>query len=67
MGTNFLYSDNNKRYHSYDYYLKSKYGMKVFKVALDGGFTCPNRDGSKSSEGCIFCSTSGAGEFAGSR
>ncbi len=67
MNNNFPFSNSNKHYHSYDYYLKNKYDSKVFKVALDGGFTCPNRDGSKSTEGCIFCSKQGAGEFAGSR
>ena len=46
-----------------DYY-KEKYGCKVYKLAVDGGFTCPNRDGSLSSEGCIFCSALGSGEFA---
>lgn len=67
MQHTFVFSNSNKRYHTYDYYLKQKYQSKVFKVALDGGFSCPNRDGSKSSEGCIFCSRAGAGEFAGSR
>lgn len=61
----FLYSNTNKRYHTYDYYLKQKFGGKVFKVALNGGFSCPNRDGTKSSDGCIFCSQAGAGDFAG--
>lgn len=46
-----------------DYY-KEKYGCKVYKLALDGGFTCPNRDGTLSTGGCIFCSQYGGGEFA---
>ena len=46
-----------------DYY-KEKYGCKVYKLSLDGGFTCPNRDGSVGTGGCIFCSASGGGEFA---
>ena len=46
-----------------DYY-KEKFGCKVYKLSLDGGFTCPNRDGSLSTGGCIFCSTLGGGEFA---
>ena len=46
-----------------DYY-KEKFGCKVYKLSLDGGFTCPNRDGSISTGGCIFCSALGGGEFA---
>lgn len=46
-----------------DYY-KEKFGCKVYKLSLDGGFTCPNRDGSISTGGCIFCSAMGGGEFA---
>lgn len=45
-------------------YLKSKFGRKVIKLALDGGFTCPNRDGSKGTGGCLFCSVSGSGDMA---
>jgi radical SAM protein (TIGR01212 family) len=48
-------------------YLKSKYGCKVYRIALDGGFTCPNRDGKISTGGCIFCSAGGSGDFAESR
>ncbi|MCR5595118.1 MAG: TIGR01212 family radical SAM protein [Lachnospiraceae bacterium] len=44
--------------------LKEKYGCKVYKIALNGGFTCPNRDGTCGSRGCIFCSEGGSGEFA---
>lgn len=46
-------------------YLKSTFGCKVYKIALNGGFTCPNRDGTLDSRGCIFCSAGGSGEFAG--
>ena len=56
-----------KRFNSLDYYLKNSFGEKVFKVSLDGGFTCPNRDGTLSNKGCIFCSESGSGEFTGNR
>lgn len=57
----------NKRFHSLNYALKSEFGEKIYKVSLDGGFTCPNRDGKVGSSGCIFCSDSGSGEFAGDR
>lgn len=56
--------DANKPYNSLSAYLKKKYGEKIFKIALDGGFTCPNRDGTKGEKGCIFCSAGGSGEFA---
>lgn len=59
----FIYSDTNKRYHTYDYYLRHTFGTKVAKITLDGGFTCPNRDGTCGTSGCIFCSPEGAGEF----
>lgn len=55
-----------KRYHSLDYDLKQAYGEKVYKITLNGGMTCPNRDGKAGSGGCIFCSASGSGDFAGS-
>ena len=48
-------------------YLKDKYGQKVYKIALDGGFTCPNRDGTIDTRGCIFCSAGGSGDFAEDR
>lgn len=60
-----LWSD--KRYHSLNYFLREKFGSKVFKIALDGGFSCPNRDGTISSGGCLFCSARGSGDFAGDR
>lgn len=52
------------RYRSVSTYLKDKFGEKTIKLAIDGGFTCPNRDGAKGTGGCIFCSDSGSGEFA---
>ncbi len=55
-----------KRYHSMDYDLKKRYGEKIYRIALDGGMTCPNRDGTVGNGGCIFCSASGSGDFAGS-
>ena len=61
----FLYSDSNKRYHTLDYFYKHKFGCKVFKISLNGGFTCPNIDGTVGTRGCIYCSSSGSGEFAG--
>lgn len=48
-------------------YLKDSFGCKVYKIALDGGFTCPNRDGTVGTDGCIFCSKGGSGDFAESR
>ncbi|MEE0969233.1 MAG: TIGR01212 family radical SAM protein [Clostridia bacterium] len=60
----FLYSDSNKRYHTYDYYMKKKYGGKCAKIPLDAGFTCPNIDGKCGIGGCIYCSGRGSGDFA---
>jgi len=57
----------NKRYHTLNYYFRDKFGEKVFKVSLDAGFTCPNRDGKVAKGGCIFCSSRGSGDFAGNR
>lgn len=54
---------DNKRYNNLNYFLRHKFGEKVFKISLDGGFTCPNRDGSISHKGCIFCSLRGSGDF----
>ena len=48
-------------------YLKEKYGQKIYKIAIDGGFTCPNRDGRLDTRGCIFCSAGGSGDFAEDR
>ncbi len=58
---------NGKRYHSLNYFLREKFGEKVFKISLDGGFSCPNRDGKVSKGGCVFCSVRGSGDYAGSR
>ncbi|MGV8982159.1 TIGR01212 family radical SAM protein [Clostridium sp.] len=57
----------DKKYHSLNYFLRDKFGDKVFKIALDGGFSCPNRDGTISSAGCLFCSERGSGDFGGDR
>ena len=65
MTNNFKYSFDNKRYHTWNYHLQQKFGKKVFKVSLNGGFTCPNIDGTKGVGGCIYCSSSGSGDFAG--
>lgn len=62
----FIYSDDNKRYHTWNYHLRHKFGCKVMKIALNAGFTCPNIDGTKGTGGCSYCSSSGSGDFAGS-
>lgn len=54
-------------YLSFNKYLKDKFGQKVYKISLDGGFTCPNRDGKTGTRGCFFCSKGGSGDFAESR
>ena len=53
----------DKCYHSLDYEIKARYGEKLYKLSLDGGFTCPNRDGRIGRGGCIFCSAGGSGDF----
>lgn len=58
---------NNERFYKLNTYLKEKFNEKIYKVSLDGGFTCPNRDGKISNKGCLFCSDVGSGEFAGNR
>lgn len=55
---------NEKRYHSLDYELKKTYGEKIYRLSLNAGMTCPNRDGTLGSGGCIFCSAGGSGDFA---
>ena len=55
---------NGRRYYSLDCYLKETFGEKLYKLSLNGGMTCPNRDGKISTGGCIFCSEGGSGEFA---
>lgn len=57
-------SDTNKRYYTYDYYLRKTFGGKCMKIPLDAGFTCPNIDGKCSVGGCIYCSPRGSGDFA---
>ncbi len=56
----------DKRYYSLDYYLKQTFGEKVYRLSLNGGMTCPNRDGTLDTRGCIFCSAGGSGDFAAS-
>ena len=55
---------HGRPYYSLDAFLKNTYGEKLYKIAVDAGFTCPNRDGTLGSGGCIFCSAGGSGEFA---
>lgn len=55
------------QYYSFNTYLRERFGCKVYKIALDGGFTCPNRDGTCGTRGCIFCSRGGSGDFAADR
>ena len=54
--------DNNKRYNNLNDFLKNKFGERVLKICIDGGFTCPNRDGTCGTGGCIFCGERGSGE-----
>ncbi|MDP4144546.1 MAG: TIGR01212 family radical SAM protein [Bacillota bacterium] len=56
-----------KRYYSLNNFLRKKFNGKVFKISLDAGFSCPNRDGTISTGGCVFCSERGSGDFAGNR
>ena len=58
---------DDKRYYSVNSYVKEKYGVKMYKLALHGGMTCPNRDGKVGNRGCIFCSQGGSGDFAASQ
>lgn len=58
---------SGKRYRSLNHDLRERFGGKVMKISLDGGFSCPNRDGTLSFDGCIFCSERGSGDFAGDR
>ncbi len=55
----------NKKFYSYNYFLRQKFNCKVIKIPIDCGFTCPNRDGTVGVGGCIFCSNNGSGDFAG--
>lgn len=61
------YFTKEKHYNTLNNYYKSKYNTKIIKIALNGNFSCPNRDGVFSDKGCIFCSESGSGDFAGDR
>ena len=61
----FLYSLDNKRYHTLNYHVKNKYKQKIVKISLNAGFSCPNMDGTVGHGGCIYCSKSGSGDFAG--
>ena len=65
MENKFKYSNSNKRYHTLDYFYKNKFNCKVFKVSLNAGFSCPNIDGTVGYGGCIYCSSSGSGDYAG--
>ncbi len=65
MSEKFPYTLDNKRYHTYNFFLRNKFGGKVMKISLNGGFTCPNIDGTKGFGGCTYCSSSGSGDFAG--
>lgn len=58
---------NNDKFYKLNNFLKENFKEKIYKVSLDGGFTCPNRDGKISNKGCLFCSDKGSGEFAGDR
>lgn len=60
----YRYSDTNKRYYTYDYYLRSTFGGKCMKIPIDAGFTCPNIDGRCGVGGCVYCSPRGSGDFA---
>ncbi len=62
MNNPFPFSNDNKRYYTINYYFKKKYNSKVAKIPLNAGFTCPNRDGTKGTGGCTFCSSMGSGD-----
>ena len=61
----FPYSTDNKRYHTFNYDLRQRYGTKVYRVPLNTNLSCPNRDGTCGLGGCSFCNEEGSGEFAG--
>lgn len=65
MNNKFKYSDDNKRYHTLNYFYKHKFNSKVFKISLNAGLSCPNIDGTVGKGGCIYCSNSGSGEYGG--
>ena len=60
----YKYTDTNKRYYTYDYYLRTNFGGKCAKIPIDAGFSCPNIDGRCGVGGCIYCSGRGSGDFA---
>lgn len=64
---NFPFPSDGKRYYTWNRYLRDKFDQKIFKVALDAGFDCPNRDGTVAFGGCTFCSVAGSGDFAGDK
>lgn len=57
------FRETGKRFYPYFFFLKQRYGGRVAKIPLDGGFTCPNRDGTKGTGGCVYCSACGSGDF----
>ncbi|HLR11126.1 MAG TPA: TIGR01212 family radical SAM protein [Sporosarcina sp.] len=67
MNNKYPFPTEGKRYYTWSKHLKEQFGFKVFKVALDAGFDCPNRDGTVAYGGCTFCSVAGSGDFAGNR
>lgn len=67
MENHFRYSNNNKRYHTLDYEYRKIFHQKICKISLDSNFSCPNIDGTVGYGGCIYCSKSGSGEFAGNK
>ena len=67
MTEQFPFPSDGKRYYTWNRYLRDLFGHKVFKVALDAGFDCPNRDGTVAFGGCTFCSAAGSGDFAGNK
>lgn len=58
---------SGRRYHCLDHHIKQTFGEKLYKISLDAGLTCPNRDGTLGNRGCIFCSRGGSGDFASDR
>ena len=67
MENPFPYSNDNKRYHTLSYYYRTKFNEKIAKVSLNANFSCPNLDGTVGYGGCIYCSKSGSGDFAGNK
>lgn len=67
MINRFINTNNNKRYYTLDYFYKKKFNKKVTKISLNGNFSCPNIDGTVGYGGCIYCSKSGSGDFAGDK